>query len=74
MLNIIEKKKDLVDNKKSRRENLALFCDRCRKFARISEIARKRINQIQVFCVFVYYCRRCDIYYLEFKTIESEKQ
>ena len=43
------------------------FCDSCQRYIKISQIQQKRVNKSLTFNILIFYCRKCDVYYIVFK-------
>ena len=57
----------ITQNNAKKNNPLVHFCTSCQRYLRISQIQRKRVNEILTFNIFVFYCRKCDMYYIVFK-------
>ena len=57
-----------------KKELLFHTCSNCQKTLKVSQIQIKRINKDLSFNVFVFYCRKCDLYYIIFKFDNSNKK
>ena len=52
-------------------ERMFIKCSECEQSLKVCRIQRKRINRNMDFVVFTHYCRRCNLTYLSFKTIQN---
>ena len=62
------------NSNKYRKDPLYHWCKVCQKRLKVSQIQRKRIDRFQTFNIFIFYCRKCDCYYLIFKFINFKKE
>ena len=57
-----------ITQNNAKKNNLLIhFCDSCQRYIKISQIQRKRVNEILTFNILIFYCRKCDMYYIVFK-------
>lgn len=64
---------NIIDFKEFKNNDLFFLCQECRKYIKVNQIFRKRIDGIRDFLTFIYYCRKCDIYYLRFKQLRLKE-
>jgi len=54
-----------------KKNELFTLCSSCRKRLQVSQIHREKIDEHREFTVFTFYCHKCDLYVLDFKTIKK---
>ena len=64
----------ITQNNAKKNNPLFRFCVSCKRYLRISQIQRKRINQFKTFNIFIFYCRKCDLYYIIFKFMNDNEK
>ena len=68
---------NLSNSKRSgTRDPLIHYCQNqnCHRKLKVSQIQQKRLSRIRTFNIFIFYCRKCDVYYIIFKFINFEKK
>lgn len=61
------------DFKQFKNNDLYYECQECKKYIKVNQIFRKKIDDYRDFLILVYYCRKCDTYYFKFKNNEVNK-
>lgn len=70
---IINQKNKVKDLSQFEGDDLSFYCKRCKKFIKVNQIIRKKIDQNRTSVIFIYYCKKCNSYYFKFKTFQIEK-